>query len=322
MSRIRPGTLTVGIFAVLCSLMAAYGVRRYLEPQQVQTAAPVTRLTPKASTDLEAGRTLAKGDIMLIQKSPGDLPATAMMNPNDIIGRTLQKPLKLGDFFLLTDLYPVGKGPSLADRLKPGFRAVTVPMSGSGATGGFAAPGSFVDVLLRTTARTTGNANIPEAAFTLLEAVEVLAVDQNAAEGVAAESDPETVTLAVTPEQASILKVVQGRGELSLVLRRPEETVAASSLLDKKVTLEKLLGIEPPAAEPRFSAEIYRGSARQSLSFKREQVIEEQFGGLAQFRRAVTPPVVDNRLPKASPTNVLGTPSKGAAGEVTPKSGT
>ena len=65
-SRITPGTVIVGIFAVLFGLVGAYGVRKYLQtekPAPPPPAAPRTQIVPLASMDLQPGRTIVLGDI-------------------------------------------------------------------------------------------------------------------------------------------------------------------------------------------------------------------------------------------------------------------
>jgi pilus assembly protein CpaB len=186
-------------------------------------------------------------------------------------------------------LYPEGYGPNLADNVKPGFRAVTVPIAGSGAVNGFAAPGSIVDVIFRAAARRgQRNLNIPEVTLTLLEGVEVLALGTTSTPGIRAPGSPSNVTLAVTPEQASALKVVEGRGELSLMLRSPGEVGAARPA---QVTLEELLGLQPEP--PPFTSEIYRGASRQTVTFQREQVAMESFGGIDRSNPVPKAPVPD-----------------------------
>jgi len=278
--------MTVGIFAVLVGLAGAFTARHYLyqEPAAPPPAAPEIINFPLASTDLPTGKRLALGDISLVpmthQQSVdrGIRGDRAMINPDQIIGRILKQPLKPGEPFLTTNLYPEGTGPNLSDRLKPGLRAVTVDVSGSGILEGFANPGSVVDVLFRSTKSRTpsGHRSIPEATYTLVEGVEVLALGHATTPGVMSSGDVQSVTLAVTPEQAAALKVVEGRGELSLALRSSRET--AGRYQPQKVTLENLLGLRP---DPRpFITEVYRGGSRQTLTFAREQVVQEDFGGI------------------------------------------
>ena len=80
--------------------------------------------------------------------------------------------------------------------------------------------------------------------MTLVEGVEVLALDSISTLGVVPTGEIKSVTLAVSPEDATVLKTVEGRGALSLSLRAPGEAVA--EYRPERVTLEKLLGVRPP----------------------------------------------------------------------------
>jgi len=70
-------------------------------------------------------------------------------NVQQILGRTLVSEHKKGEAFLPEMLYPEGMGPSVLDSLKPGFRAVSIPIQNIQAVAGFARPGSIVDVPYR-----------------------------------------------------------------------------------------------------------------------------------------------------------------------------
>ena len=297
MSRISAGTMTLGIVAVLFGLVGAYTVREYLQPEPAPGAPqpPAEQLVqvPLASIDLPAGKELVLGDVALVSMTAAEMQQRelpldkTMLNPQQIIGRVLKGPVAASSPFLVTSLYPEGMGPSLADRLKPGLRAVTVPIAQSGALDGFAGPSSFVDVLLRTHARQDeGAVTIPEATFPLIEGVEVLAIGSNSTPGTRGVQAATTVTLAVTPEQAGILKTVEGRGTLSLALRSPMELTAAT-YRSEKITLEGLLGVEP---EPKpYTSEIYRGTSRQTITFERDRVRNEEFGGVARATEPALP---------------------------------
>jgi len=288
LSRISPETLTVGLLAVILSTAGAFTVRYYLtEDVPVPPAPPSAIIVPLASNELPAGKRLALGDIAIMPMTPAEirdreLPMErTMLNPEQIIGRVLKESITPGEPFVTTNLYPVGTGPNLAERLKPGLRAVTVDVAGSAAVDGMASPGSVVDVLFRSTARgsSRGSAAIPEATMTLMEGVEVLALDNITTPGVVPSGKIKSITLAVSPEEATVLRAVEGRGALSLSLRAPGETVAQYH--PERVTLEKLLGVRPaPAA---FMVEVYRAGARQTIVFERDQVAEESFGGLSNL---------------------------------------
>jgi Flp pilus assembly protein CpaB len=221
--------MTVAIFAILVGLGGAFVVRQHLHQPGVPPLPelqPSNVVVPVALTDLEPGRELTLNDVAMRSFTPEQFAKTEfaklayMRQSTQIVGRTLKTSLKQGQAFMPEDLYPEGMGPDLAERLQAGYRAVTVPIENIGAVLGFARAGSFVDVLFRVDAVEER----PEVTMTLLERVEVLAIDSytNPGQQVQLEQDG-SVTLAVTPHQAKMLKVVEGRGALTLTLRNPED---------------------------------------------------------------------------------------------------
>lgn len=312
MSRISPGTMTLGIFALLFSLAGAYAFRMYMQeetPTPPQVEEPT--LFPLAATDLKAGKTLSLGDIALVPLRREDfqrrnIPATtAMADARQIVGRVLKVDVKQGEPFLTTSLYPEGEGPPLP--VKPGFRAMTIPITNVEAVAGYAGPGTYVDVLFRTRPRAGGQGTlpIPEATVPLIEGAEVLALGTSQSPG-AGQRNANTVTLAVTPDQAKILQTVVGRGDLSLALRSPGESLLAGQYRRQALTLEDLLGIEPPP--PPFFTEIYRRTSRQVLGFVRDQVVSDSQSGLPSVAPAL-PPAGE---PAGQPTT--GVPGAAAGG--------
>jgi pilus assembly protein CpaB len=230
MTRVSSGTLTVVVFAILAGLMGAYVVRqRLVQPQPALgplEAGPNDIVVPVAATDLQPGQMLTINDIALVKMTPENFAKSPyvklayMRNTEQIAERVLKAPVKRGDAFVTDSFYPDGAGPGIAEMLDAGYRAVTIPIEHISAVQGFARPGTFVDVLFRSRAEEER----PEVTITLLERVKVLAVNQNTLSEQTVELDNGgTVTLAVTPIQAKALKVVEGRGELSLTLRNPND---------------------------------------------------------------------------------------------------
>lgn len=271
MSRISPGTLIVLIFAVLFGLVGAYAVRRQLTTkpqeaaQQPEPERPRRVSIPLAAVNLDANRPLTMGDIAIVTGTPEELakryklPASYMVDSRQIIGRVLRKPLTPMKAFSPDLFYPDGMGPSVAERLKPGYRAVTVNVDGSGMMHGFATPTSIVDVLFRSEEQK----DKPATTVTLIEGVEVLALDKNAVPGRAGNEPLATVTLAVTSSQANALKIAEGRGEFSLALRNPNDDSLVVSAGPR--TLQSLLNI--PETKKPFRAEVFRGGAKTYIEF-------------------------------------------------------
>lgn len=234
MSRVTPGVMTVVVFALLAGLAGAYVVRHHLTPQTTMTPRPLapaapdaeTVIIPMALTDLEQDRTVNLNDIAITRMSREEFAAskyatqTFLPNSLQVEGRRLKVALKKGDVFTPDSFYPFGDGPGILDRLQAGYRGVTIPVQNIGAVQGFARAGSYVDVLFRS----ARNERHSEVTLTLFERVEVLALGGDTVQLQAGGVDvPGNVTLAVTPQQAKILKVVEGRGELSLTLRHPDD---------------------------------------------------------------------------------------------------
>ena len=274
MSRISPATTILLIFAVLFGLVGAYAVRRYTAKPPVAAGPPPAavqrQVVPVAAAGLKPGRKITMGDIALLRMTPEDLakskyPNTGFMtNPQQIVGRVLSQDVKRGDAFRPELLYPEGMGPSLSERLKPGFRAVTISVTGSGIMQGLADSGSMVDVLFRT--KEDATRDYPETTVVLFESVEVLAVNDNTIPGSRSPAMPNSVTLAVNAAQANSLKIAEGRGEFSLALRNTTDGTFVTH--EGPSTLEGLLKLPPRVKYRAKSIEIYRGGTRTNNTFE------------------------------------------------------
>ncbi|MCL4200858.1 MAG: Flp pilus assembly protein CpaB [Pirellulaceae bacterium] len=187
----------------------------------------------------------------------------------------------------LEDILQLRTTPSIVERLKPGMRAVTIGVKGSGFVDGFAVPGTHVDVLFRLSGL-DGRTDYRETTFTLLESVEVLAVAQSTetqpVSTAGRRDETITVTLAVTSAEASKLKVVEGRGELSLVLRPMDETLERRPTVARGESEEpsKALQNELAAAQAELDDLLAEQQALQQLErlAQRRQV---QFTGVERL---------------------------------------
>ncbi len=292
MARISPGTMTALVFAILLGLGGAIAVRQYLHQPVVAAPAPEspnTRMVtvPIAADDIVADRPLTVNDFVVHRMTPeqfskSEYAGKAFMNSTaQLVGRVLKIPVAAGEVFEPTMFYPDGMAPGIASALKPGFRAVTVPIQNIGAVAGFARPGSHVDVLFR--AQSTDG--YPETTMTLVEGTVVLAVEDKIVEGYRG-SEPGNVTLALTPTQAKAMKVVEGRGELSLTLRNPieaEEFVSTTTRRDPygdKVTLNQLMGRKYVVQTHRL--QLYNGGKKAELEFRESVPAEERWPELIE----------------------------------------
>lgn len=311
--RVTTGTMTVGILAIMAGLIGAYAIRASLVKEPVAPPKIVTVAVPLASIDLPEGRTIALGDIGLLEMTKEEMQSRkypmsqVMLNPEQIIGRTLRATIKQGEPFLTTSLYLDGSGPDVSQLLKPGYRAATVTVRDRNSV--LPAQGNIVDVVFRSSPKEAkkGGLDIPETTLTLLHGVEVIGVKQarpanNSASngrnnvidlrrGAASDVPPPIVTLAVTLEQANMIKAVEGRGELSFVVRSSKESTASLDRREQKTTLENVLGLEQKP-DLTFTTEIYRAGDRQTLKFQRGFIIDESYSGPPRRATPVSPTTV------------------------------
>jgi len=286
MRRLTPGTLTIGILAILIGLVGAYAVRSALMEEKVVVEPPETISVPIATLDLPADRVIAEGDIASISTTrealrQQNIPLNqVMMKPEQIVGRRVRVPVKQGQPFLTTAMYLDGTGPDPLAKLQPGYRAVSLQVAV--APGGLIKSGSFVDVLFRTKARdeADGKPAIPEMTVTLLKHVEILDISEGT--GLSRDSgfgrNLPVVTLAVPAEEAGIVQAVEGRGEFSLVMRPLSgDMPGPPPAREEKVTIEDVLSIAPPP--PPIQTVIYRRTDRQVNTFVNGKLADQKKGG-------------------------------------------
>jgi pilus assembly protein CpaB len=351
MARISTGTMTVAIFAVLFGLVGAYALRAALTKPEVEPPPPPKTVTvPIAAASIPAGRQIVQGDMVLVPMTAEDMRnrkynlEQVMLDPGQIIGRILQTEMKSGDPFLTVNLFAQGTGPKLSDKLKPGMRAVTIPIDNLSAVGGSTVEGSFVDVLFRAKKRDADLANdrpeIPATTVTLLENVEVLSVGRM--EPAARRGQNDTldvrlnnigastgaggsflggpvvhVTIAVSPDQANVVKAVLGQGDMSLSLRNespaPNQQGAVNpngGVTPNKYTLEGILGIKSAEAGGLDKIEVFRGSiGRQNIFYQNNKWSRDENGLVSGLTPGLTFPV-PAQVPAAKSSTKSATPDK------------
>lgn len=292
--RTSSGTILLAFIAILMGLMGVYALRKLSNRQPAPEAAqrPSSVTVPLAAMDLKVGRTITMGDIALMKMTRSQMKERGvqgpfMATPQQIIGRTLNVDLARGATFDTVHFLPEGERHGISNQLQPGQRAVTVSVTNNNALLGFAGAGQLVDVLFQTgdllgynqssDARrraqyqsgrgSSYGGGQQSAALTLMQGVKVLALEENAIATTGPTSNGNgdayvRVTLSVSPEQAEVLRVVQGHGEMSLTLRHPDDR-ATVDLVDPR-TLEEVLHLE---VTRRRGMEVYRGQRLRKIHF-------------------------------------------------------
>jgi pilus assembly protein CpaB len=169
---------------------------------------------------------------------------------------------------LITYALYIPEEPSTASSLSgltpQGTRAVTIIVDAITGVGGFVRPGDKVDILWTFQLPQGGQAQ--PVTLTLFQEIPVLAIGRTMAgqggdEGGAEEAAQQHVTLALVPQETSLLLFARENGKIQLALRpRLESGVVAVPPASIDRLMERALGISPDAqAPPARHVDVYRG---------------------------------------------------------------
>jgi len=244
----RVRTLILFAVAILLAGGTAMLVRSWLAQQRTVEAEAAPMPPPPAQKSVLVARSaIARGQIL----KPTDLAwqtwpdggldrayiQKGAKTIEDIAGWVARDPLGPGEQITEGKVVAPGSRGFLAAVLRPGMRAVSVPVTATSGISGFVFPGDQVDILITHPLQASGvkGEGVPhQASETVLHDVRVLAVDQKLDSKGGEAIVAHTATLEVTPKQSEVIAVASEMGKLSLSLRSlttppGEETVADSA---------------------------------------------------------------------------------------------
>lgn len=247
-------TTLVALMAIIFSGSATLGIvlftRQTAAPASIETVSIVTATVPVAR-----GVTL-DADMLRMQDWPAaHLPPTVLESIEDAIGRTVWMPLLEGEPVVEPKLAAKGAGRGMAALVPTGMRAITIQTPNvSTGLAGFILPGNRVDVLWTRSQVGHRDESGGGSTITLLQNIEVLAVDQQLdmpSENRIDARDLRSVTLMVSPADAAKIDLAQNRGTLRLSLRNPADlatdAVETATLIDMLPPGLIVSGPAPPA---------------------------------------------------------------------------
>ncbi|MCL4207459.1 MAG: Flp pilus assembly protein CpaB [Pirellulaceae bacterium] len=248
-------TILVVFLALLSGAGMAVGVLQSNRPKSAQTV-DVSQLEPVliAISNLERGQMVTEADVEVREWPKGFAPPDTLRTLEASKGRAAAGRILAGELVREVKLAKPGAGFGLAPVIPVGMRAITIVASRVNTNvGGFVLPGSKVDVLFNLRASGRGDETGGGSTTTLMQAVEVMAVDEMQEAPDTNQFDPKKltcVTLQVTPDQANVLDLAQNMGTLSFALRN------SSDMADADVAPATLTDIRrlamPPNETPMF----------------------------------------------------------------------
>jgi pilus assembly protein CpaB len=187
--------------------------------------------------------------LKVVTRDKSDIEPDALANPKDVTGTLALITIPAGSTITKNK---IGKPNEvgLPVRLPDGMRAFAISSDRLRAVGGLIQPGDRVDVIAVKAGQETGVA--------ILRGILILAInttlEQVGATPPPENTNPATITVAVTPRQADLLATADGQASLRLALRNPRESI--NSLPTESFTVAEKPAPAPfrPAVAPPVQA--------------------------------------------------------------------
>lgn len=228
--------------AVLLGLAAVFIANSYLsreEKRQAEVPQGMAKVVV-ARVPLPFGTPITADNIRVVDWPRDSVPAGSFHAPLQLTSvgkaRVVIRPMEANEPILASKLSGEGGRATISAVLEPDMRAAAIRVGDVAAVGGFVMPGDTVDVLVTRQLSDPVDGSTGQVTDVLLQAIRVLAIDQNAND---TSKDPQigkTATLEVSQVDAQKLTLAQAVGTLTLVLRnvadKPNPAVQTVSVED------------------------------------------------------------------------------------------
>jgi pilus assembly protein CpaB len=231
----RLRTILMLFVAIVLAGGTAVLARSWLAAQraaEIAEASPLALPTPAKSvlvarSGIQRGQILKPDDLIWQIWPEGALDKNYVLlgtrTPESFAGSVARNPVAAGEPITEAKIVAPGNRGFLAAVLRPGMRAISVPVTVTSGISGFIFPGDQVDLLITymvpVTSSAGGSSYEHKASETVLHDVRVIAIDQRLETKAGEALIAHTATLEVTPKQSEIIALAGEIGKLSLSLR-------------------------------------------------------------------------------------------------------
>jgi pilus assembly protein CpaB len=234
----RPKSLLLLALALGCGLVASIGISQVLDrkPQVTLETTPIY----VAKHNINLDDPISKEMISLEEWPKDKVPRGALANLEEIEGRRPRTAIIEGEPLLEGKLLAPGQVADPISAIPKGMRLKTISVDAEKSVGGLLRPGDRVDVQLFVKKDQRINIETAKSKI-ILQNIRVFAVDQTvqrSPDGADERTIAKTVSLMLTPEQASKLTLAEQIGEVSLIPRNPDDDAIATW---EEVKIEDLL---------------------------------------------------------------------------------
>ncbi|MBP2667938.1 MAG: Flp pilus assembly protein CpaB [Deltaproteobacteria bacterium] len=281
--------------AVLLALLASLGAYKFLsesgraaEQSRLQTVGIVVALV-----DIPIGTTINTNQVAISPWPKDSYPKDFIADPKSAVGRTALRDFVRGEPVVEGKLVPVNKPAGLLSLKVPqGMRAFSVKVNEVVGVGGFIVPDTIVDVVVTTAPNS--QKQMEQFSKIVLENIRVLAAGQAVEQKENKPVTVNTVTLAVTPDDAEKLALASNDGKIQLVLRNYADTdnvvtggIDKARLLasyrkatvappdaseperkPRRIAKKAVPAVAPPAPKKAYTVEVIKGNKRTEENFE------------------------------------------------------
>jgi len=252
----------VFVFAVTVGGVFALATYNYVQKIPARTVSIPTTPVVVAASDLDIGAELRREDLRIIEWPANALPADAIHDLKDAVGRGLIMPVIQNEPILPMKLASKEAGAGLPPAIPPGLRAVSVRVNEVIGVAGYVLPGTHVDVVA--TVSPTQNQH-DMTSKVILTNVLVLAAGTKI-DRMTDKDKPmpvTVVTLLVAPEESERLTLASSEGKIQLALRNPLDR---DTPVTRGIKPASLLGAAPIVRVARAQASVQKAEAPRPVA--------------------------------------------------------
>ena len=209
--------------AVIFGVAAAFGVYQYLNSVKAAYVEKGDFVTVAVATQYIAPKTQIVEQMFSMREIPAKyVNNNAAVDPKEVAGKLTKTAIYPDEQILKDKITAPGESKEeLALIIPAGSRALTVAVNEVSGVAGMIKPGDWVDVLV-----TFENGQAGKLTSLILQNIKVLATDRNLTDSVGqAEQGKiyQSITVAVTPQQAQPLVLASEQGSIRMMLRPPAD---------------------------------------------------------------------------------------------------
>ena len=213
------------VLALGCGLVASIGISQVMDRNARQPATAETTPIYVALHNINLGDPIDAAMVSLQEWPKDKVPPGVISQLDDLEGRRPRATIIQGEPILEAKLLAPGQLADPITSIPKGFRLKTISVDAEKSAAGLLSPGDRVDVELFVK-RDERNGIDSSKTKVILQNIRVFAVDQTvqrSPDGGEERTIAKTVSLLLTPEQASKLTLAENLGHVSLTPRNPDD---------------------------------------------------------------------------------------------------